>query len=322
VAFAFSLELQKELGDIPVGVIVTCWGSSSIEAWMPLDLTQKLPSFKKVMNEFNAGNRTEVERLLEKVKNGGHWTGKENILVRCSPNILYNAMMAPLIPYAARGMVWYQGERNAKTIEGMLEYPESLKVWTQRMRKAWGRDDFYMNVVMLPGFGSPKPDPTSKKSWAWMRESQLKILDLPHSGVAVTVDLGEAKNIHPHDKAPVGKRLALLALRDVCGKKIEAQGPTFKAAQIAGNKIRVQFDHAAGLKTTDGKAPRSFWISADAKNWIPTTAKIANNAVILTSKEVLHPKYVRYAFVGVPDVNLVNGAGLPAAPFRTDSAKP
>jgi len=328
VAFAFSFYLQNGLGpEVPVGIVQTSWGSSSLEGWMPLDMTAQFPHFKKAMEAFEKNDKQKVVKLIADRAAGKKWPRKENIYLRTRPNILYNAMLHPLIPYAARGMIWYQGEANTKSLQAMLRYGAPLKAWTKRLRKEWGRDDFYMDVVMLPRLartldGKGPDDPTAR-SWAWMRASQLEILDLPHTGVAVTTDLGDPKNIHPHDKAPVGRRLALLALHDVNGKPVAARGPMLERAEPRGSSIRVSFHHAEGLKTTDGQAPRSFWLADQDGQWHPAaTAKIDDNAIMLASPKVPRPQFVRYAWTAVPDVNLVNAANLPAAPFRTDSFEP
>jgi sialate O-acetylesterase len=183
---------------------------------------------------------------------------------------------------------------------------------------------------MLPGYGSllktgptMEPNHPASHSWAWMRESQMAALDLPHTGVANTIDLGDVKNIHPKDKAPIGQRLALIAARDTLGLDVEASGPVFANVAAKGDRLVVQFARAKGLKTTDGKAPREFWIADHAaKEWKPAVAKIKGQTVELHSPDVAKPAVVRYAFTGKPDVNLVNEADLPAYPFRTDQGEP
>jgi sialate O-acetylesterase len=163
---------------------------------------------------------------------------------------------------------------------------------------------------MLPGYGN--------QSWPWFREVQLGILEVPHTSVANTIDLGDEKNIHPADKAPVCERLALLARRDVYGEKIEAQGPVFKSAAVKGHRMVVEFDCADGLKTTDGAAPTGFQLAGSDQTWHPATAAIKGNTVEVEAEGLAAPALVRYAFAGKPAVNLVNGANLPAYPFRTD----
>jgi sialate O-acetylesterase len=302
VAFGFSYHLQQKLG-VPVGVVVTCWGSSSIEGWMPRDMTEQLPHFKAIMEAFDASTNAQnrVRAAMERgIKHG-------NVFVRQQPNLLYNAMMHPLIPYACRGMVWYQGEANSGK---PAEYAQSFPLWLERLRKEWGRADFHLLAVMLPGYGD--------KGWPLFREAQMGILKVPHTSVANTIDLGDEKNIHPADKAPICERLALLACRDVYGEKIEAQGPAFKSAVVKGHRVVIEFDHADGLKTTDGAAPTGFQIAGSDKNWQSATAVIKDNAVEVEAAGLAAPEFVRYAFDGKPAVNLVNGVNLPAYPFRTE----
>ncbi|MDB4370380.1 hypothetical protein N9Z23_03710 [Akkermansiaceae bacterium] len=207
---------------------------------------------------------------------------------------------------------WYS--RNS----GMLKYGDTLKAWILQYRKEWQRDDFQFLVVMPPGYSKgvkEGPENPDSLSWAWMRESQLKALELPHTAVVNTIDLGHATNIHPKDKLPIGRRLAQLATS-------KAQGPKFNTAKVKGSEIIVQFDHAKGLKTLDGKTPTGFWIANDSKTWVKADATINGSSVTLTSSEVKSPLYVRYAFSGKPTVNLVNHSNLPAYPFRTDSFAP
>ena len=339
VAFGFAHHLAKQ-SEVPVGIILACWGSSSIEAWMPRDMTEQFPHFKTIMEEWDAN--TEAQEQIRAALAKAKWSGPEDVFMRRQSCILYNAMIHPLIPYACRGLVWYQGERNTRYITGMpdepwyhrvagvREYDDVLKGWMQRYRRAWGRDDFHFLMVMLPGFGSilksgptMEPEHPASHSWAWFRESQMAALDLPHSGVANTIDLGDFKNIHPKDKAPIGERLALLAARDTLGKKLVASGPMLKQVESKEDRLVVHFKHGEGLKTNDGQPPREFWISDKAgKDWKPASARIVGETVELHSPGVDKPAQVRYAFTGKPEVNLQNGDGLPAYPFRTDRNEP
>jgi len=304
VAFGFSYHLFQQL-KVPVGVVVTCWGSSSIEGWMPRDLTEQLPHFKAIMESFDANTNVQAQVRADMERGIHH----DNVFVRQQPNLLYNAMLHPLIPYACRGMVWYQGEANANQPG---QYAASLPIWVERLRKGWGRDDFHLLGVMLPGYGD--------NGWARFREAQLSVLKLPHTSVANTIDLGDVKNIHPADKAPICERLALLARRDVYGEKIEAQGPVFRNASVKGNRLVVEFDHADGLKTADGSAPTGFSLAGSDKVWLPAKASIKGSAIELEADGLTAPAFVRYAFSGKPAVNLVNSANLPAYPFRTDDS--
>ncbi len=338
VAFSFAYFLQNSL-DVPVGIIHSSWGSSSIEAWMPKDMTEKLPHFKTIMAEFDADTATQnrIHRIL-KTPNG--WTGQDDIFLRRQPNVLYNAMMKPLAPFACQGIVWYQGERNTRylsgmpqvnqenwyeRVAGMKEYGDVLSQWIVRYRQEWHDDEMNLLVVMLPGYGKgtmkkPDIDPESptEESWAWMRESQLKVLDVPHTAVANTIDLGDLTNIHPKDKLPIGQRLALLAAKSAIGSDRLTTGPILKNIEIRGGELIVKFENATGLKTLDHKAPTAFWIADNSGQWKPAVAKLIGENVILSSPEIAKPLYVRYAFSGKPKVNLVNSLELPAYPFRTD----
>ncbi|WP_139959458.1 sialate O-acetylesterase [Flavicella sediminum] len=339
VAFSFAYFLEDAI-DTPIGIIQTSWGSSSLEAWMPRELTAKVPHFKTMMEEFDADTTTQnkIKTILEGPK---PWTRNDDVFLRRQSNILYNAMMHPLIPYACRGLVWYQGERNTQSMQGMVEkpwfsrnsgmlkYSSSLQQWIHNYRDSWNQKDMDFLIVMLPGYGQILKDSPVKEmnhpnahSWAWMRESQLKALEIPHTSVANTIDLGDVKNIHPKDKLPVGQRLALLAQRDALDLKVKASGPVFKKAKIKNNTITICFDEAKTLKTTDGKAPREFWLADDSKKWVQANAEIKGETIVLSSSKLKNPKYVRYAFTGKPNVNLVNEIDLPAYPFRTDNFKP
>lgn len=332
VGLIFAVDLQKSLG-VPVGIIEASWGSSSLEGWMPLSFTQQFPHFKKMMGNFEKYDVQQITKVLEKDKNGGERSRRDDIFLRTRPNVIYNAMMAPLAPYACRGIVWYQGESNSGSLGTMRQYGECLPAWVQHLRKTWGKEDLVFLAVMLPRFGkicsgSPNKelDAPDAYSWAWIREAQGKVLSLPHTGVANTIDLGSVKNIHPKDKEPIGLRLSLLAQQQVddkSAKTIEAKGPTFvKMTPEGKNSLRLSMEFAKGLKTTDGKAPREFWVGDAKGEWKKAKAKIDGQSVVLSWSGVLTPKAVRYAFSAFPDVNLVNSSGLPAMPFRTDSFEP
>ncbi|WP_218939729.1 sialate O-acetylesterase [Lutibacter citreus] len=339
VAFSFAYFLEKS-ANVPIGIILTSWGSSSIEAWMPRDMTETVPHYKIMMDEFDADTITK-NKIKAILKGPKPWRNTDDIFLRRQSNILYNAMMYPLIPYACRGLVWYQGERNTQSMYGMvkepwyarnsgiLKYGDVLKEWIQRYRKGWDNEKLHFLVVMLPGYGKVldsekdmNPKNPDAHSWAWMRESQLKALELSNTSVINTIDLGDVKNIHPKDKLPVGKRLSLMALHNVLYKKVKAFGPTMKRVKIKGNSIVVNFDNVKSLKTIDGKAPTGFWLSDSSGNWIPAEAKIKRKSVKLNAPGLGKPLYIRYAFIGKPNVNLVNEANLPAYPFRTDTFKP
>ena len=311
VAFGFSYHLQKAL-NIPVAVIVTCWGSSSIEGWMPLDMKDQLPHFKEMMTRFD-GADSEARKKVEEAQAKG--ISHKMVFVRKQPNLLYNAMLHPVIPYASRGFIWYQGEANGGQPD---QYKESFPLWLKRIRKEWNQDSLHFMAVMLPGFGKDNGHPESK-SWAQFRDAQMSILNEPNTAVANTIDLGDVKNIHPPDKAPIAERLSLLARSNVYGEEIVHQGPLFEKASVDSDKMVITFKHAEGLKTRDQEAPRGFWLSDKEGKWHEANASIKGETIMLSAEGVESPTACRYAWAGKPDVNLVNKASLPAYPFKTDS---
>ncbi|MEW4564302.1 sialate O-acetylesterase [Bremerella sp. JC770] len=328
VATAFAYDLQQAL-DVPVAVIETSWGSSSIEGWMPRALAGQLPHFQEQLNQLDTEDHDRVASLIAKQADGRRWTRDENIFLRKRPNLLYNAMLHPLEPLRVRGMVWYQGEANSHSIESMRQYGETLTLWTKLLRDRFENEDFQMLAVMLPRYGrmaatTPTQDVESPiaHGWAWIREAQAKLLELPNTGLANTIDLGHLTNIHPSDKRPIGKRLALIAEDLLQPGRVEASGPQLDQFQIDGATAIVSFSHAQGLKTTDGNDPTGFWIAGKDGKWMPAEATIDGQSVRLNHQSVPSPVAVRYAFASFPQVNLVNEQDLPAVPFRTDRDAP
>jgi sialate O-acetylesterase len=250
---------------------------------------------------------------------------------------LYNGMIAPLIPYAIKGTIWYQGEANsAEPQVYKVELPALVHDW----RSHWGQGDFPFLVVQLPNFMPRKPDP-SESSWALMREVQAGVLTLPNTGIAVTIDIGDAGVIHPSDKLDVGHRLALAAQHVAYGQPGVYSGPIYKSSTVEGNKIRVVFDNI-GSGLTTGIAPEHFYacqktpltppavapdmdgfaIAGADQKFVWAKAQIDGNAVVVSADSVPAPVAVRYAWADNPACNLYNKEGLPASPFRTDNFTP
>ncbi len=230
------------------------------------------------------------------------------------PTVLYNAMINPLVPYAIRGVIWYQGESNAGRA---WQYRYLFRDMIQDWRKAWGRD-FPFLYVQLANFMKEKPQP-AEDAWAELREAQSMALTLPNTGMAVTIDIGNAENIHPTNKQEAGRRLALIALAKVYGENIPCSGPVYKSMKIEGNKIYLSFTHTeGGLITKGDKAPEGFAIAGPDKKFVWARARIERDEMVVWSPAVKNPVAVRYAWAANPVCNLYNGAGLPASPFRTD----
>ena len=230
------------------------------------------------------------------------------------PTVLYNAMIHPLLNYRIRGAIWYQGESNA---ERAYQYRYLFKTMINNWRKDWDEGDFPFYFVQLANFMSVKDEP-GDASWAELREAQMMALELPNTGMAVTIDIGDAVDIHPHNKQDVGKRLALVALNKTYGIDVPYSGPMYRSMKKEGNRIRISFDHTDGGLVAKGGKLKGFAIAGKDKKFVWAEAEIDGNDVIVWSDKVKDPVAVRYAWAANPVCNLYNGAGLPASPFRTD----
>lgn len=231
------------------------------------------------------------------------------------PTVLYNGMINPLLPYGIKGAIWYQGESNAGRAN---QYRKLFKTLIADWRGAWGQENFPFYFVQLANFMKRSNYPTDE-SWAHLREAQTMALELPNTGMAVTIDIGEAKDIHPKNKQEVGRRLALNALAKTYNKDIPYSGPIYKSMKIKGNKIHLQFTNTnEGLKIKDSNQLKGFAIAGGDMKFIWAKAKIDGNEVIVWNSKIKNPVAVRYAWANNPLCNLYNGADLPASPFRTD----
>ena len=231
-----------------------------------------------------------------------------------SPTFLFNAMLKPLVPFAIKGAIWYQGESNAGEA---YRYRELMPLMIADWRRQWGYDfPFYM--VQLANFTKLQTEPV-ESTWAELREAQTRTLHLQHTGMAVTIDIGEADDIHPKNKQEVGHRLALAARAQTYGEKIPFSGPMYADYRIEGNKIRIFFKYAdKGLKARGGEKLKGFTIAGVNHTFHWADAVIEGNSVVVSSPAVAFPVAVRYAWADNPVCNLYNGVGLPASPFRTD----
>jgi sialate O-acetylesterase len=262
-----------------------------------------------------------------------------------TPTVIYNGMIAPLIPYAFKGVIWYQGESNGGKIayengfifadesnaykggEYQTLFPRLISDW----REKWNQGDFPFLYVQLANFTKPQVEP-SEGGWAYLREAQLKTLALPNTGMAVIIDIGDPNSIHPKDKLDVGLRLALAAKHVAYGQDIVYSGPIYDSMTVEGNKIRLTFkDTGSGLQMsappwtpTGVVAPApteltGFAIAGADKKWVWAKAQIDGNTVVVSSDQVAAPVAVRYGWASNPACDLYNKEGLPASPFRTDN---
>ena len=230
--------------------------------------------------------------------------------------VLYNGMIAPLIPYGIKGAIWYQGESNAGQA---YQYRSLLPAMIGDWRSQWREGSFPFLIVQLAGFGAPASQP-GDDGWAELREAQaLTARNLPNTGIASAIDIGESGDIHPKNKQEVGRRLALVARSLVYGEKVESSGPSYRSMKIDGSKIRLAFDHArGGLVAKGGEPVKAFSIAGADHKWHWADAKIDGDSIVVSSPDVPSPIAVRYAWASYIDTNLYNKDGLPAFPFRTD----
>jgi len=239
-------------------------------------------------------------------------------------------MIHPFIPYAFRGVLWYQGESNG--FDGG-SYGNKLRALIGGWRSAWSQGDFPFYIVQLANYRKIEPKEDSpEKDWTKVREAQLQALSLTNTGLAVTIDIGDSGDIHPKNKQDVGKRLALWALAGPYGKDVEPSGPIYKSSRVEGDKMRILFDHAKSGLMLGAKvgldpvkpdpAAKLKWISiaGEDRQFHPADTLIEGGELVVSSQEVPAPVAVRYAFIQDPEgANLYNKEGLPASPFRTDS---
>ncbi len=337
-AYFFGRELYKKINQ-PIGLINSSVGGTPIEAWTSLEAQKDIPELKPILEKWKKmemewdpeKEKAQHEKLLAKynedvAKEGG----KSDKTLRPPrrpeapltsperPTNLFNSKIAPLIPYAIKGAIWYQGETNAS--RGGL-YDITLPLMIKDWRTRWNQGDFPFAWVQLPGYMKAQEKPVEDGGWPCIREFMLKSLSVPNTGMAITIDVGEAGNIHPVNKQEVGKRLAMWALAKVYGQNCASSGPLPSGHEIKGSEIICSFKNTdGGLLAREGEL-KGFAIAGADKKWFKGSAKIEGDKVIVSSPEVKEPKAVRYAWANNPECNLFNGAGIPASPFRTDDWK-
>lgn len=331
VCYYFAKHLQAALG-VPVGIINTSWGGTRIEPWTPPAGFEGIPSLAGILADIrmNTPNSAEYQAALRDViakteawvpaakqaLDAGAFPPALPTIASASvlnhagaPTALYNAMVAPLVPYANRGFIWYQGESNRG--EGML-YRDKMEALIKGWRAVWQDDDLACYFVQLAPFNYGNSPQALPEIW----EAQTATLDVPGTGMAVVNDIANVADIHPRNKNDVGKRLALLALDKTYGKRVKSESPLFEKLKVKGNEMRVYFKNARSLKTRDGAAPTWFTICGPDGVYRPANAVIRGASVVLTADGVSEPVAVRFAWDHVAEPNLANEAGLPASAFR------
>ncbi len=319
VGYFFARALQNEL-KIPVGIVTLSFGASCAQAWIRRDAMLGDPAFKAVLDRFDEQvkayvpptpeEQAQAKEVAAKAKAEGKRAPRgraDPVQDQHNPTVMFNGMIAPVVGYAIRGVLWYQGESVTAPRELFPRWNELLIAdW----RKLWGRDlPFYF--VQLAALQNNSNSPEVR---AWQAEA----LKLPNTAMAVTLDIGDLKDVHPHNKAPLGDRLARIALVRDYGRNLEYSGPQLTASSIEGGAIRLKFAHlGGGLAAKDG-ALKTFEVAGADGKFVPAEATIDRDSIVVRAALVAAPAKARYAWSNYPEgANLFNAAGLPAAPFLT-----
>lgn len=354
VGYYFAKQIRLATGN-PVGIIGTYKGGTPAQAWVSLSglqkseaLTHYVDLHNEIVNNFEtkkaeypakqAAYQEQLNDWRAKPADGEKFPAPRPPLAPdggySAPSNLFNGMVAPLIPFAIKGVIWYQGESNGNNLEQANEYRVLFPILISDWREKWGQGDFPFLFVQLPNINAPSITP-SEGTWPWVRDAQLKALSQPNTGMAVTIDLGEANNIHPPDKVYVGLRLALVARHQAYGEPIISTGPIYDSYTVDGNAIRLRFK-CVGKGLTIGVPPpasdgsvlplanalKGFGIAGLNQKFVWAKAKIDGDTVVVSSDDVEHPVAVRYDWGQNPPGNLYGENGLPASPFRTDDWPP
>ncbi len=329
VGYFFARHLREKLG-VPVGIIQSAWGGTPAVSWtsrlaLAADpaLAPALADYAKAIEDYPAAYARYQQRLkswetaaakarAEGAKEPNRPAPPVGPGHPWNPSSLYNAMIAPLTPYAIRGVIWYQGENEALIRRAYL-YRRLFRTMIEDWRRAWGLGDFPFLFVQLANFAK-----APQGQWPELREAQTMALALCNTAMAVTIDIGDANDIHPTNKQDVGLRLGLAAQAIAYHQNVAYSGPMYRQLSREGSALRVWFDHTEGGLVAKGGQLKSFEIAGADGKFVPAQARIDHNTVVVTSAEVPHPVSVRYGWADSPECNLYNGAGLPASPFRTN----
>jgi sialate O-acetylesterase len=337
-AYYFGRDLHTAV-NVPVGLIVRAVGGTPIEYWTPRADLLHVPYAKHAHEKYDdpkllaedaalkkrfdaemtiwrkaqAAGKKDLKRPIRKRANFGRDFNPEEFALYSGdkPGNLFRRLIQPVAGYGIKGAVWYQGERNARDAENAQRYRQFLPVMIASWRKLWNQGDFPFLYVQLPNY--------KNEAWPYIRESMLHSLTVTNTGMAVTFDIGEENDIHPKNKQDVGKRLALCARQKFYGENIHGQSPLFSSMKIAGNTAILFFEHTGSGLIAKGGSLQGFTIAGQNREFVPATAQLKGNAVVVTSPDVSKPVAVRYGWGANPVCTLYSGEGLPASPFRTDN---
>ena len=331
VAYYFARDLHQKSG-VPMGLLISSVGGTRIETWMRSETLAATGVADALIEKWKNVSPEEFEKIDATYRAYQHQRDQVHPLAvkaakakgapmppepkmpkpRCHdcPSALHNGMIAPLQPFAIRGAIWYQGESNSGQ---PAPYEKLLPAMIADWRRVWGAELPFLFVQLAPHRGTHPA----------FREAQQRIWQkTPHTAMVVTTDVGDANDIHPIRKRPVGERLALAARALSDGEKLEYSGPVFQSMNIEGDRAVISFTHMGAGLMANGDSLKGFTIAGTDGKFLPARAEIAGSTVVVTSDKIIKPVAVRYGWAMVPDGNLFNREGLPAAPFRSDLPAP
>jgi len=334
VGYWFLSKLQKEL-NVPVGFINVSFGGTVIESWMSQEALNAMPVKDKYMDlatmkaEYDK-KELELKPIRDAWQRAVDSCKLNNLPAPPRPSVLpsefkgattiYNGEICPLVPYAVKGIAWYQGESNAYINRAETYYdllPAMIKLW----RNDWKRPDLPFIIFQIASFRNKQTDPNEKSGIALVQEAQLKASQIiSNTALVTTIDMSET-DVHYKNKQPIGERAMKAALNLAYSKKIEYCGPIYKSMKIEGNKVILEFSHADKGLIQKGDTLKGFVVAGSDKKFYFAEAKIAGNKVVVSCKDVANPVAVRYGWADYPQVNLYNKEEIPASPFRTDDWK-
>lgn len=335
VGYFFARELQAAL-KVPVGLIDAAYGGTPAEAWMSPEALKSRPEFQSILDEYASQVQDSPRAMAQYQADLKNWEAAAAEAKQAGrtpaprpqlpmgpfnfrrPSGLYRGMIQPLVPYAIRGVLWYQGERNVpRAGQYRTLFPALIADW----RKTWQRGDFPFLFVQLAPFGVPLREP-GESSLAELRDAQLLASQtVPRTAMAVITDVGDEKDIHPKHKQPVGARLALAARAVAYGEKLVFRGPTYHAHEVRGDRIVISFTDVGQGLLCRGERLAGFAICGADHKFVNAEAEIVGDQIEVHSPQIQHPTAVRFGWASFPVVNLWNKDGLPASPFRTDPSR-
>lgn len=313
VGYLFGRAIRDRV-DVPIGLIHNAIGGAPCDIYVSRDALSADADFAPILDRYDF-IRAHHRKAKQQREASATSTDPpvDPATTKACPAGAFNGIIAPIIPYAIRGVIWYQGESN---VDRAFQYRKLFAALIEDWRRHWGQGNFPFLFVQLPNY---EADGGRHTQWAELREAQQMALRLPNTAMVVTIDAGVSDDIHPPDKRPAARRLADVALREVYGRDVQAYGPMYRSHEANGRGFRVEFSHAdGGLMTSDGAQPRGFALAGSDRQFVDAEAVIESKQVVVQNDQVADPVAVRYAWCNDPAVNLCNQAGMPVAPFRTD----